>query len=90
MTRVEWIHERFKVGPPPLCERVGNLPLIIDTLARELSPRRRQALVETRFEAFDLFIIGLEVIAWSSKIRGISSRSHCGEMWDGRMGRRTA
>ena len=78
MSRVEWIHERFEIGPPPLSERVCNLPLIIDTLARELSPRWRQALVETRFEAFDLVIIGLEVIAWSSKLTRISSRSECG------------
>ena len=41
MSRVEWIHERFEVGPPPLSERVCNLPLVIDTLARELGPRRR-------------------------------------------------
>ena len=86
MSRVEWIHERFEIGPPPLSERVCNLPLIIDTLARELGPRRRQALVETRFEAFDLVIIGLEVIAWSNKGTRVSSRSNCGGLWDGRLG----
>ena len=86
MSRVKWIHERFEIGPPPLSERVCNLPLIIDTLARELGPRWRQPLVETRFEAFDLFIIGLEVVARSSIFTRISSRSKCGGMWGERMG----
>ena len=25
-------HERFKVGPPPLCEAVSDLPLIVDAM----------------------------------------------------------
>ena len=67
MRRVEWIHERLEVGSPPLRDRVCNLPLIIDTFTRELSPRRRQALIEARFETFNLIFIGVQVIPWSSE-----------------------
>ena len=70
MCRVEWIHERLEIGSPPLRDRVCDLPLIIDTLTRKLSPRRRQALIEARFETFDLVFIGVEVIPWSGEISG--------------------
>ena len=67
MRRVEWIHERLEIGSPPLSDRVCNLPLIIDTLSRELSPRWRQALIEARFETFNLVFTGVQVIPWSGE-----------------------
>ena len=67
MRRAEWIHERLEIRSPPLRDRVCNLPLIIDTFTRELSPRRRQALIEARFETFNLVFIGVEVIPWSGE-----------------------
>ena len=61
----ERIHERLKIRPPPLRKRIRNLPLIVDTLARELGPGWGQALVETGFEAFDFVFISVEIVAWS-------------------------
>lgn len=72
MRWVERVHERLEIGSPPLRNRVCDLPLIIDTLARELSPRRCQALIETRFEAFDFVLIGAKVVAWSMNVTRVS------------------
>ena len=68
MPRVVRIHEGLKTRSPPLRKRIRDLPLIIDTCARELVPRRCQALIETRFEAFDFVFIGAEVVARSSEV----------------------
>lgn len=53
--RDEGVHEGLKVGPPPLRERVADLPLVVDALACELRADGREALVQPRLEAFDLF-----------------------------------
>lgn len=82
MRRVVRIHEGLEAGSPPLRNRVCDLPLIVDTLAGELGPRRRQALVETRFETFDFVLVVVKVVAWSSDIERVSyTSSEEGERW---------
>jgi hypothetical protein len=61
----EGVHECLEVGSPPLGKSVADLPLVVDTLACELRADRREALVQPRLEAFDLVVLGAEVIAWS-------------------------
>ena len=65
MRRQKRIHERFEIRPPPLRQRVANLPLIVHTLARELRADRCEALVEAAFEALDFVVGGVQVVAWS-------------------------
>ena len=65
MRRQVRIRERLETWPPPLRKRIRNLPFIIDTFTGELRPRRCEAFVETRFEAFDFIFISMEVVAWS-------------------------
>ena len=82
MRRVVGVHEGLKAGSPPLRNRVCDLPLIVDTLAGELGPRRRQALVETRFEAFNFVLVVVQVVAWSSDFKRVSyANSEEGERW---------
>lgn len=59
----EGVHERLEVGAPPLCQRVADLPLVVDALAGELRANRRQALVEPGLEALDLVIFRAQVVA---------------------------
>lgn len=33
VTWQEWVHEGLKVGSPPLCQSVANIPVLINTLA---------------------------------------------------------
>jgi hypothetical protein len=65
MRRDEGIHECLEVGSPPLRKRVADLPLVVDALACELRADWRKALVQPCLEAFDLVVLGAEVIAWS-------------------------
>jgi hypothetical protein len=67
MRRDERIHECFKVGPPPLRQRVANLPLVVYTLASELCADWCKALIQPRLEALDLVVFGAEVVARSIK-----------------------
>ena len=76
-----WVHERLKTGSPPLRNRISNLPLIVDTLARELGPGWCQAVVETRFKAFNLLFIGAKVVARSGNVKSVSL---CRGFWKGR------
>ena len=59
------VHEGLEVGPPPLRERVTDLPLVVDGLAAELAAHGRQALVQPSLEALDLVVLGSQVVAWS-------------------------
>jgi hypothetical protein len=61
----EGIHESLEVGSPPLRKRIADLPLVVDALACELRADWRKALIQPRLEAFDLVVLGAEVIAWS-------------------------
>jgi len=61
----ERVHERFKVGPPPLGEAVPDLPLIVDAMrdAELLRVSRwRKAIVEPPFKTVDLVFTGFEVV----------------------------
>ena len=82
MRRIVRIHEGLKARSPPLRNRICDLPLIIDTLAGKLGSRRRQALVETRFEAFDFVLVVVKVVAWSSDFERVSyASSEEGQRW---------
>lgn len=74
MRRDERIHEGLEVGAPPLREGVADLPLVVDTFARELRAYRRKALVQPRLEALDLLNVGCQVITGSIRISFCSRR----------------
>jgi len=61
--RNEWVHERLEVGPPPLCQCVADLPLVVDALTCELGADGRKTLVEPRLETLDLVVFGAEIVA---------------------------
>ena len=61
MRRNERVHERLEIRPPPLCERVANLPLVVDTLARELAADGGEAFVQPVLEALQLAFVVVEV-----------------------------
>lgn len=65
MRRQERIHEGLEIRPPPLRQRVPNLPFVIDALAGELGADGSQAFVQSELKAFDFVVFGLEVISWS-------------------------
>lgn len=66
MARQERVHERLEVRPPPLRQRVANLPVLVDALAGELRADGRQALVEARLEAGYFVVVVVEVVAGST------------------------
>ena len=57
------VHERLEIGPPPLCQCIPDLPLIVDTLARKLRAHRRQPLIKPHLEALDLIILRFEIVS---------------------------
>jgi hypothetical protein len=59
----EGVHERLKVGAPPLRQCVADLPLVVDALACELCADGCEALVQAGLEAFDLVVFCAEVVA---------------------------
>lgn len=59
----EGVHKCLKVWPPPLRKCVADLPLIIDTLARELCADWCEALVQPRLEPLNLVVLCTEVVA---------------------------
>lgn len=61
----EGVHEGLKVWTPPLGERVANLPLVVDALARELGSDGGQTLVQAVLEALELAFVVVQVIARS-------------------------
>ena len=63
MCRDERVHEGLEIGSPPLAERIANLPFIIRRFARYMRADRRQPLVQSRLEPFDLVIVWSEVIS---------------------------
>ena len=63
MRRDERIHKRLEIGAPPLGQRVADLPLIVNALARKLRANGSKALVQTRLEALDLVVLGPQVVA---------------------------
>ena len=65
MRRQKRIHERFEIRPPPLRQRVPDLPLVVDAFAGELRADGCEAFVEAELEAFYFVVFGLEVVAWS-------------------------
>lgn len=64
------IHERFEIRPPPLRQRIPNLPFsIIDPFAGELGADGREAFIEAELKAFDFIVFGLKVVSWSNKTK---------------------
>jgi hypothetical protein len=62
MRRTEGVHEGLEVGPPPLRQCVADQPLVVDALARKLCADGREALVQSRLEAFDLVVFRAEIV----------------------------
>lgn len=63
MSRQERVHERLKVGAPPLCQSVADVPILVDALAAELRAHRREALVQAGLESGNFVVILAEVVA---------------------------
>jgi len=63
MRRDEGVHESLEIRPPPLRQRITNLPFLINALAAKLRTYRRQSLVQPHLEPFYFLIFGLQVIA---------------------------
>ena len=59
----EGVHKGLEVRPPPLRQRVGDLPLVVDAFAGELCADWGQALVQALLEARDLVVVGVEVVS---------------------------
>lgn len=57
------IHKRLEIRPPPLRQRIPNLPLLIHALPTKLRAHRRQSFIQPFFEPRDLFVFRLEVVA---------------------------
>lgn len=63
----ERIHERFKIGSPPLCKTIANFPFIIQPMTRvELATRCRrcQSGVQSGFEPRRFVFTWFEVVSW--------------------------
>lgn len=59
-------HERLKVGSPPLCQAVTDLPVVVHTVRRvELARIRRwrESLVQATLQTFDLVFAGFQVVS---------------------------
>jgi hypothetical protein len=67
MGREKRVHECFKVWPPPLSQGVADLPLIVDTFARELGADWRKPLVQACLETLGFVIFGEEVVSRSKR-----------------------
>lgn len=59
----ERVHEGLEIGSPPLRQRITDLPLFIDTLTTELRTNWSQALIQSHLEAFNLVILGVQVVS---------------------------
>lgn len=68
MSRQERVHERLEIGPPPLRDRIANLPVLVDAFAGELRSHRRQTLVEALLETVDFFVLEVEVVTGPDRI----------------------
>lgn len=75
MCRDKRVHERLEIWPPPLRQRLANLPLALCAYARELIAHRRESLVQSGLETFDLFVLGSQIITWQLK-KGIGDLQH--------------
>lgn len=62
MCRDEGVHEGLEVRSPPLRQTIANLP-IAGLLALAQPTDRGQPLVQPRFEAVDLLVLGSQVVA---------------------------
>ena len=63
MSREERVHERLEVRPPPLRQRVTDLPVFVNAFARELRADGGETLVEPFLEALDFVVFEVEVVA---------------------------
>lgn len=62
MSRQERVHERLKVRPPPLRQRVPDLPIFVHAFARELRADGCETLIEPFLEALDFVVLEVEVV----------------------------
>ena len=57
MPRQKGVHERLEIRPPPLRKRITDLPILVDTLARELRSDRCKTLIQPLLESIDLLVL---------------------------------
>jgi hypothetical protein len=62
------IHEGFDIGTPPLRQCIPNLPFIVDTFSRELTPYRGQSFIESLLESFDFIVFRLEIVPRTTRL----------------------
>lgn len=63
MSRKERVHEGLEIGPPPLRKCVANLPIVVNTFARELRAHWGEALIQSLLEALDFLVFVVQIIA---------------------------
>lgn len=68
MSRQKRVHEGLKIRPPPLCQGITNLPVLVDALTGELRADWRQTLIESFLESVDFFVVVMEVITRSESL----------------------
>jgi hypothetical protein len=59
------IHKGLEIRPPPLRQRITDLPVFIDAFPRELGSYRRETLVQTLLKSFNFVILEVEIVTWS-------------------------
>lgn len=65
MSRQERVHERLEIRTPPLRECVADFPILVHSFSGKLRADRRETLVQSLLESFDLVIVMMKVIAWA-------------------------
>lgn len=63
MSRKERVHEGLEIGSPPLRKCVANLPIVVNTFARELRAHWGEALIQSLLEALDFLVFVVQIIA---------------------------
>ena len=63
MRRDKRVHKRLEIRPPPLRQRVRNLPFIIHALPRELAANWRQSLIQPVLEPINFGLMRVQVVA---------------------------
>lgn len=67
MAREEGVHEGLEIRPPPLRQRIADLPVLVDPFAGELRAHGRQSFIQTHLKAVNFVVCGLDIIPWSEQ-----------------------
>lgn len=68
MSRQKRVHERLEIRPPPLRQRIANLPIVVHALPAKLRSHRREPLIQPFLEPVFFLVFMVQVVAWSVSI----------------------